>query len=911
MNLKKQVFGYYIGGMHIGDGTRLQLYRVLIRKGSSMTSKRINRQVCLMLIAVFWILSVSLYITSNKAEAAGEWKPIYSKTQRLMYYEDNVYLHYPTNIPRSELGNYRIDLSWTYTTYLIYHYNKTDIGTIDVRAVKSGDTNIMRRKNIVYGGRDDSASYLFSNNNDFSVTENILTHFSTYEPNLIDTITMVIYYRDASPPTNPTISVNPPGYTQGNVSVSIGGSTDITGVASYEYSLQGAHNSGWTVYNNPITITNPGQTTISARAVDAAGNVSGVSTSSAYIDQTGPTEPAVYISRSDWSNTDVMVGISSHGADSQSGVSRSEIAVTGATNIGWQTYTGTFNISANGQSVVHGRTIDNAGNVGPESTGMVYIDKLAPNLPTISMDGNWTSSGKTFTLQHGTDNGGSGVNRSQYKLGDSGAWTDYTDPVTVNQENLVVYARTIDNAGNAGEVAQSNGNIDCTPPTQPSITLSETGYTSKNVSVTVTSGQDALSGVLKSQYRIDSSGAWTDYTAPFSVTNEGVTTIYARTMDKAGNVSEEATAVAKIIRTKPVKPAITLSPVDWTSQNVIATINNPNNSTGSISYKAQYKVGDTGAWADYQSPITVGDEGIKVYARVVDAAGNFSEEVLAEPRIDTTAPTEPVIESMLNPSGSGANITVTPGTDTLSGVSRTEYKIGDQGTWTAYAAPFTVNRQDAVIVYARTIDRVGNVSIEAVAVIDANLYQKTLAEAIQAVEKAEASKLQSDINAARTLINDLKDTDQKLLLNRLNAIQVMPDVPDDQNGPSTPANLVGTNVTPTSIKLSWKASTDDEGGVSYEIYIDGQLIGETRELAYEITNLDPQTSYAFTVKAKDAAGNYSGPSNTVTKGVSKNYNYKYDAAGRLDYIESNGKVIFDYQYDKNGNLIQIITLVNP
>ena len=139
----------------------------------------------------------------------------------------------------------------------------------------------------------------------------------------------------------------------------------------------------------------------------------------------------------------------------------------------------------------------------------------------------------------------------------------------------------------------------------------------------------------------------------------------------------------------------------------------------------------------------------------------------------------------------------------------------------------------------------------------------------------------------------------------------MPDVPDDQNGPYTPANLVGTNVTPTSIKLSWKASTDDEGGVSYEIYIDGQLIGETRELAYEITNLDPQTSYAFTVKAKDAAGNYSGPSNTVTKGVSKNYNYKYDAAGRLDYIESNGKVIFDYQYDKNGNLIQIITLVNP
>ncbi|WP_018751744.1 OmpL47-type beta-barrel domain-containing protein [Paenibacillus sanguinis] len=668
---------------------------------------------------------------------------------------------------------------------------------------------------------------------------------------------------------------------------------------------------GWTVYNNPIPITNPGQTTISARAVDAEGNVSGVSTSIAYIDKTGPTGPAVYISRSGWSNTDVTVGISSHGADSQSGVLRSEIAVTGATNIGWQTYTGTFNISANGESVVHGRTIDNAGNVGSASTGVVHIDKLAPNQPTISMDGNWSSSNKTFTLQHGTDNGGSGVNRSQYKLGNSGAWTDYTDPVTVNQENLVVYARTIDNAGNTGKVAQFNGNIDRTPPTQPSITLSETGYTSKNISVTVTSGQDAMSGVLKSQYRIGSSGAWTDYTMPFSVTNEGATTVYARTMDKAGNVSGEATAVAKITRTKPVEPAITLSPVDWTSQNVTATINNPNNSTGSISYKIQCKIGDTGAWADYKSPITVLNEGIKVYARVVDAAGNISEEVLAEPRIDMTAPTEPMIESVLNPSGSEANITVTPGTDILSGVSRTEYKMGDQGAWTAYETPFTVNRQNAVIVYARTIDQVGNISIEAVEVIDADSYQKTLVEAIQAVEKAEASKLQSDVNAAVTLISELKELDQESLLNRLNAIQVIPDVPGDQNSPSTPANLVGTNATPTGMKLSWKASTDDEGSVSYEIYMDGQLIGETRKLAYEITNLDPQTSYTFTVKAKDVAGNYSGPSNTVTKGVSKNYNYKYDAAGRLDYIESNGKVIFDYQYDKNGNLLQIITLINP
>ncbi|MFB5677042.1 OmpL47-type beta-barrel domain-containing protein [Paenibacillus terreus] len=716
---------------------------------------------------------------------------------------------------------------------------------------------------------------------------------------------MTIYQRDVTPPTNPVISVNPPGYTQGNVTVSVGGSTDSNGVARYEYSLQGAHNLGWTVYNNPITITNPGQTIISARAVDVEGNVSGVSTASAYIDRAGPAAPAVYISRQGWSNTDVTVGISSHGADSQSGVSRSEIAVTGATNIGWQTYTGTFNISSNGQSVVHARTIDNAGNVGPESTGVVYIDKLAPNRPTISMDGSWKSS-KQFTLQHGADNGASGVNRSQYKLGDSGAWTDYTGPVTVSQESLVVYARTIDNAGNASEAAQLNGNIDRTAPTLPAITLSETTYTSKDVSVTVTNGQDGMSGVLKSQYRIGSSGAWTDYTGPFKVTTEGATTVYARTVDKAGNVSGEASAVAKIVRTKPVKPAVNLNPVDWTTQSVTASVINSNNSSGSISYRAQYKIGDTGSWTDYQSPITIGDEGIKVYARVVDIAGNMSDEVMVEPRIDQTAPTEPVIQSVLNPSGTGANITVTPGMDSLSGVSKTEYKIGDQGTWIAYTSAFDVSLQETATVYARTIDRVGNVSTEAVEIIEGNMYEKALVEAIKAVEKAEASKLQSDMNTARSLISDLKTSDQQPLLERLNRIQIIPDVPQDQTKPSAPVGLIGTNVTPTSIKLAWKAATDDAGRVSYEIYDGGQLVGETRELFYELNNLNPQQSYVFTVKAKDAAGNYSDPSNAVSKGVSKNYKYIYDAAGRLDKIELDGRVLFDYQYDKNGNLLRIV-----
>ncbi|MDP4098469.1 fibronectin type III domain-containing protein [Paenibacillus sp. P96] len=819
------------------------------------------------------------------------------------------YLVYDTNIPSSEYGNYRIDISWKFSSSIQGEYSSGQaMGYYNIIADDSrfsGSSFVVQDTTLKYSRNGGSASYMLSQNNSEPMTNRIQVGFKTNKTNILSTVSITIYQRDVTPPTNPVISVNPPGYTQGNVAVSIGGSTDTGGVARYEYSLQGAHNLGWTGYSSPITITNPGQTIISARAVDVEGNVSGVSTASAYIDRTAPASPAIYISRTGWSNTDVTVGVNIHGADSQSGVSRSEIAVTGATSIGWQTYTSTYNISANGQSVVHARTIDNAGNVGQESIGVIYIDKLAPNRPTINMDSSWNGS-KQFTLQHGADNGESGVNRSQYKLGDSGAWTDYTGPVTINQENLVVYARTIDNAGNIGETAQSNGNIDRTPPTVPSITLSETAYTSKDVTVTVTNGQDAMSGVLKSQYRVGSSGAWTDYTGPFQVTQEGATTVYARTVDRAGNISGETSAVARIIRTKPIRPLVGLSIMDWTNQDIKVGMSHPNNPSGGISYKMQYKIGDTGTWTDFQSPFMFGEEGVKIYGRVVDAAGNISDETVAEPRIDRTAPTEPVIQSELNPSGTGANITVTPGTDALSGVSKTEYRLGDQGIWADYASTFTVSLQDTVTVYAKTTDRVGNVSIEAVETIEADLYEKTLAEAVKAVEKAEASKLQSDINTARSLISELKDADQQPLLGRLNAIQIIPDVPQDQTKPSAPVGLIGTNVTPTSIKLVWKAATDDAGRVSYEIYDGGQLVGETRELFYELSNLNPQQSYVFTVKTKDAAGNYSDPSNAVSKGVSQNYKYIYDAAGRLDTVELDGKVIFDYQYDKNGNLLRIV-----
>lgn len=86
----------------------------------------------------------------------------------------------------------------------------------------------------------------------------------------------------------------------------------------------------------------------------------------------------------------------------------------------------------------------------------------------------------------------------------------------------------------------------------------------------------------------------------------------------------------------------------------------------------------------------------------------------------------------------------------------------------------------------------------------------------------------------------------------------------DTQAPSTPTNLVASNVAETTVTLGWNASSDNVGVVGYDIYSGASNLGTVTATSANITGLVANTSYSFTVKAKDAAGNVSGSSNTVT-----------------------------------------------
>lgn len=86
----------------------------------------------------------------------------------------------------------------------------------------------------------------------------------------------------------------------------------------------------------------------------------------------------------------------------------------------------------------------------------------------------------------------------------------------------------------------------------------------------------------------------------------------------------------------------------------------------------------------------------------------------------------------------------------------------------------------------------------------------------------------------------------------------------DTQAPSAPGNLTTTGKTGTSVSLSWSASTDNVGVTAYEVYQGSTLAATVTNTSATITGLTPNTTYTFTVKASDAAGNRSAASNAIT-----------------------------------------------
>ena len=374
----------------------------------------------------------------------------------------------------------------------------------------------------------------------------------------------------------------------------------------------------------------------------------------------------------------------------------------------------------------------------------IFGTPLDSTAPTINLTQNVTTptNGNVTITISATDT--SGVKRVQKP---DGTWVNGSTATHVVSANGTYTFKAEDTVGNVGSKSITISNIDKVAPTVPSLKLNTTSPTNQNVTVTVTHGTDTGSGVLRSEYKIGS-GAWNIYSSPFAVSTNGL--VYARTLDKAGNVSSEASInVTNIDKTAPV---ITIGDYIKTPTNkditVTATTNKGtlNKTSHTFTQNSSFEFIATDVAGNVTKRIvaitnidkippviTIGDyiktptnKDITVTATTnegtlnkeshtftengsfefiaTDEVGNVSKKTVEITNIDRVPPVKPTLEADIEYlTNKDVTVTINYSNDTAT----KEYKVND-GNWVAYTTPVKIPSNSTI--YARGTDLAGNVS---------------------------------------------------------------------------------------------------------------------------------------------------------------------------------------------------------
>jgi chitodextrinase len=98
-----------------------------------------------------------------------------------------------------------------------------------------------------------------------------------------------------------------------------------------------------------------------------------------------------------------------------------------------------------------------------------------------------------------------------------------------------------------------------------------------------------------------------------------------------------------------------------------------------------------------------------------------------------------------------------------------------------------------------------------------------------------------------------------------NTVNVTTLAPVADTTPPTAPTLAASGTTQTTTNLSWSGATDNVAVTGYDVLRNGVVIGSTTTATtFAVTGLTASTAYTFNVRAKDAAGNSSVNSNTVS-----------------------------------------------
>lgn len=246
--------------------------------------------------------------------------------------------------------------------------------------------------------------------------------------------------------------------------------------------------------------------------------------------------------------------------------------------------------------------------------------------------------GSASVALHATDEGGSGVERIEYAIGDAGAWQPYTAPVVVDQVGShTVRYRAFDKAGNVS--AEKRATFTVVAPQSDDTTAPETSATVSgerdaggayiDMATVTVSASDTGSGVNTIEYAVGS-GAWQPYPGPVMIHQVGEHTVRYRATDKAGNVAAEKSVTFTVVAAPPqdTTPPVTGVTVEGTRNASGAYVNSARvtvtatDAHGSGVERIEYSL-DGGPYLTYSVPVVVDRAGAHTVAyRATDKAGN-------------------------------------------------------------------------------------------------------------------------------------------------------------------------------------------------------------------------------------------------------------------------------------------------
>ena len=179
---------------------------------------------------------------------------------------------------------------------------------------------------------------------------------------------------------------------------------------------------------------------------------------------------------------------------------------------------------------------------------------VTPPVTTTDFDGLVHTGPVTIHLS-ATDVG-VGVDYTEFSLDNGAHWTRGTSFTLTTSGTTLVSYRSADLAGNVEQAKTVSVTINPPTDTQPPVTTatglqpsSSAGWSRSAVTVTLTATDNAV-GVASTSYRIDA-GAWTTYTAPFTISAAGRHTVAYYSTDRAANVEATHTGYVNIDTTAP------------------------------------------------------------------------------------------------------------------------------------------------------------------------------------------------------------------------------------------------------------------------------------------------------------------------------------------------------------------------